>query len=146
MKKILSILLVLSLAFTASIHAQESKLLNLVAGDTLVLSSSSDTTSKTLSTTAGYSSFTLQVNLTKLSGTIAANSAKVYVYGSLDGANYTILDSSAAFTDITTNVAVFKYSPAYFTRYKVQVRPMGAITATYSAIPRFYYVAKLYDR
>lgn len=143
---LISVFFALALLFVApQVKAQEATLVPLIAGDSLSLSGSADTTTKTLSVTAGYSSFAIQVNLTKLSGTIAANSAKVYVYRSLDAVNYVLTDSSAAFTDQTTNVAQFSYTPAPFTRYRVQIRPMGGVTATYAAIPRFWYVAKRYN-
>ena len=143
MKKIL-VMMVLSLGLLFSIEtkAQNATLLPLVAGDTLSQSTSSDTVTKVIRVTAGYSALGIQVVQTKLSGT---GSGKVYLYGSLDGTNYNLTDSSAAFTDITTNVAYFTKTTTPYTYYKIQARPMGAATGTQSAIVRVYYVLRKHD-
>lgn len=145
MKKFL-VLMVMSLGLILSTsiesNAQSATLLPLIAGDTLSQSASSDTVTKVIRATAGYSAIGIQVNQTKLSGT---GSGKVYLYGSLDGTNYVVTDSSAAFTDVTTNTAFFTKVTAPYTYYKVQARPMGAATGTQSAIVRVYYVMKKHD-
>lgn len=144
MKKIL-VLMVMSFAMilsTIESKAQSQTLIPLAAGDTLSQSSSSDTVTKVIRATAGYSALGIQVNQTKLSGT---GSGKVYLYGSLDGTNYVVTDSSAAFTDITTNVAFFTKITTPYTYYKVQARPSGGDTGTQSAIVRVYYVLRKHD-
>lgn len=143
MKKILflSVMIAAMLSFT-EVKAQNATLISLAAGDTLSQSTSSDTVSKVIRATAGYSAIGIQVNQTKLSGT---GSGKVYLYGSLDGTNYVVTDSSAAFTNVTTNVAQFTKSNAPFTYYKVEARPVGGDTGTQSAIVRVYYVFKKHD-
>lgn len=142
MKKFILIMVLGLLAFTVESKAQNATLIALAAGDTLSQSASSDTVSKVIRVTGPASTFAIQVNQTKLSGT---GSGKVYLYGSLDGTNYVLTDSSSAFTDQTTNVAQFTKSPAPFTYYKVQARPMGAATGTQSAIVRVYYVIRKYN-
>lgn len=132
----------LGLLFSIETKAQNATLLPLVAGDTLSQSTSSDTVTKVIRVTAGYSALGIQVVQTKLSGT---GSGKVYLYGSLDGTNYNLTDSSAAFTDVTTNVAYFTKTTTPYTYYKIQARPMGAATGTQSAIVRVYYVLRKHD-
>lgn len=144
MKKFL-VLMVMSFGLilsTIETQAQSQTLIPLAAGDTLSQSASSDTVSKVIRVTAGYSALGIQVNQTKLSGT---GSGKAYLYGSLDGTNYVVTDSSAAFTDITTNVAFFTKVTTPYTYYKVMARPMGAATGTQSAIVRVYYVLRKHD-
>lgn len=144
MKKILA-LMVLSLSMlfsTIETKAQSATLFPLVAGDTLAMSASSDTVSKVIRATAGYSALGIQVNVTKLSGTVAG---KAYLFGSLDGTNYVLTDSSAAFADQTTNIAQFSKNTTPFTHYRVMAKPVGGNTATYSAIVRVYYVLRKHD-
>lgn len=141
MKKLIFILLAGLLAFVSETNAQSASLLPLAAGDTLAMSSSSDTVTKTIRVTAPAAGVGIQVVMTKLSGTA---SGKAYLYGSLDGTNYVISDSSSAFTDVTTNVAQFSKSPVPWTHYRVQVRPMGAATGTQSSIVRVYYITRNY--
>lgn len=141
MKKFLSLLL-LVVGIASTTMAQRATLMTLVAGDTLVMSSSSDTVSKVITATAGYSALGIQVVQTELSGTTAG---KAYLYGSLDGTNYNLTDSSAAFADQATNVAYFTKTTTPYVYYKVQCRPMGAATATFSGIVRVYYVLRKHD-
>lgn len=142
MKKFILIAIMGLLAFTVPAMAQNATLMPLAAGDTLSQSASSDTVSKVIRVTSPASTFAIQVVQTKLSGT---GSGKAYLYGSLDGTNYVLTDSSSAFTDQTTNVAQFTKSPAPFTYYKVMARPMGAATGTQSSIVRVYYVIRKYN-
>jgi hypothetical protein len=141
--KIFSVLLV-SLALMASTFqakAQHATLMRLAAGDTLVTSASSDTVSKVLTVTAGYATLTFQVEVNKISGTV---DGKVYLYSSLDGSDYQLTDSSAVLTDATSNVRWFDKVAPGRTYYKVQVRPVGADTESFSAQVRVYYSAKPY--
>ena len=57
-------------------------------------------------TTSSYSVISLQVKVTKSSGTMAG---KAYIWSSPDGANYTLRDSTTL-TDVTTQYAVFDYT------------------------------------
>lgn len=141
MKKILLLVVMLGALFSFT-QAQNATLVTLAAGDTLSQSATSDTVTKIIKATAGYSALGIQVNQTKLSGT---GSGKVYLYGSLDGTNYVVTDSSAAFTDVTTNTAFFTKTTTPYTYYKVQARPMGASTGTQSAIVRVYFVLRKHD-
>jgi hypothetical protein len=141
MKKILFLmLLVMSLAYQS--NAQRATLLPTILGDTVSASSGLDTVSKVIMATAGYSAFGVQVNATKVSGTV---SAKAYLYGSLDGSNYTVTDSSAAFADQTTNVAVFTKVTTPYTHYKVQVRPATGAATTQVVGVKVYYVFRKHD-
>jgi hypothetical protein len=140
MKKFLSLLLlVVGIALTS--EAQTFTTLPLKAGDTLVMSSSSDTVSKVITATAGYSAAAFKVKVTELSGTTAA---KAYLYSG-DGTDYTLTDSSAAFADQTTNIAWFTKTTTPYSHYKVEVRPVGGATATFSGIVRVSYVLKKHD-
>lgn len=141
MKKFI-ILSMLALVIGITTHAQRATLMPLVAGDTLVMSSSSDSVTKIITATAGYSALGIAVVQTELSGTTAG---KAYLYGSLDGTNYNLTDSSAAFADQTTNVAFFTKTTTPYVYYKVQCRPMGAATATFTGIVRVYYVLRRHD-
>ncbi len=146
MKKFMTILVVMmamALSYTNTAKAQSATLFPLVYGDTIIASSSSDTVSKVIPVTAGYSVMGVQVNATKVSGTVAL---KAYIYGSMDGSNYVISDSSAAFADQTTNVVQFQKTTPAYTYYKVMVRPPTTAASTQSVIIRVRYVLRKYDR
>lgn len=145
MKKLLISLVMFAglLSFTTmDAKAQEPTLIPLAAGDTLVTSGSADTVSKVINISAGYASMAVQVVLTELSGTTAC---KAYLYQSLDGSNYVITDSSAAFTDITTNTALFSKGTVPSRYVKVQVRNIGGDLTTFSGIVRIRYVLRRHD-
>jgi hypothetical protein len=141
MKKILGfmVMLVLTLSITASVKAQSAILFPLIAGDSINTIATKDTVFKVIPATAGYSAIGIQVVTTKISGTVAG---KAYLYGSLDGVNYVVSDSSAAFVDQTTNVAQFTKSNAPFTYYQVQVRESGSAVSTQVNRVRVYYALK----
>jgi hypothetical protein len=139
MKKLFA-LIVLVAGIALSSTAQSFTLMPLKAGDTLVLSASSDTVTKVITATAGYSAAAFKVKLTELSGTTAC---KAYLYGG-DGTDYNITDS-VAFTDQTTNIAWITKVTTPYSHYKIQVRPMGDATATFSGIVRVSYVYKKHD-
>lgn len=141
MKKIFAlVLLVIALSFNSK--AQNATLMPLVVGDTISASSGLDTVSKNISVTAGYSALGIQVVATKISGTV---SLKAYLYESLDGTNYVVSDSSAAFADQTTNVAQFTKTTTPFTYYRVQVRPATGAATTQAVKVRVYYVLRKHD-
>jgi hypothetical protein len=140
MKKILFLALVIAFSFAS--QAQRASLMPLAVGDTMITSASLDTVIKTIPITAGYSALGIQVVGTKVSGTV---SGKAYLYGSLDGTNYTVTDSSSAFVDQTTNAAFFTKVTVPFTYYRVQYRSATGATSTQSVIIRIYYVARRHD-
>lgn len=143
MKKIIAIM-ALVVGVLSTTMAQRATIFPLVAGDTLTTSSSRDTVTKIITATAGYSALGIQVVTTKVSGTIAG---KAYLYSSLDGTNYTLTDSSAAFANQTTNTAFFtKTGGIPYTYYKVTVQDaIGGSTSTQANIVRVYYVLRRYD-
>jgi hypothetical protein len=142
MKKFLIILsMVVGVAFSAT--AQYATLMPLKVGDTISTSSSRDTVTKVITATAGYSALGIQVVTTKVSGTVAG---KAYLYGSLDGINYTLTDSSAAFADQTTNTAFFIKTTTPYVYYRVRVQDaIGGSTSTQANIVRVYYVLRKHD-
>lgn len=129
----------LLMILTSLAFSQSAVQMPLKAGDTLSAVSAVDTVTRYISATAGYSAMAIQVIATKQSGTV---SAKAYLYGSLDGTNYTLTDSSAAFTDITTNVAYFTKVTTPYTKYKVQVRPATTVATTQGVLVTIWYVLK----
>lgn len=130
--------------FASGAMAQSASLFPLAAGDTVSTSSSRDTVTKVISVTAGYSALGIQVNATKISGTV---SAKAYLYSSLDGTNYNLTDSSSAFANQTTNVVWFtKTGGLPYTSYKVTVQdPIGGATSTQAVQVRVRYVLRKFD-
>jgi len=120
-----------------SVNAQNAVLFPLIAGDTLT---NADTLYKTISVTAGYSTLGVQVNVTKLSGTVAGN---VVLIGSLDGVNYQpVLGDTVALAN-TTGVQVLKFrrpSPEN-TFYRLLFISSGS----QSYVPRVYYSLKKYN-
>jgi len=142
MKKLITLLL-LAMVIGITTQAQRATLMSTVAGDTIITSSSRDTMSKVITATAGFSALGIQVNATKISGTV---SAKAYLYSSLDGVNYSLTDSSAAFANQTTNVVWFTKTTTPYVYYKVAVGdPLGLSTSTQSVKVQIYYVLRRYD-
>jgi hypothetical protein len=143
MKKIFYIMTFGLMLFASThINGQSATLMPLVAADTVDATSGLDTVSKVIKSTAGYSAMGIQVVGTKISGTV---SCKAYLYGSLDGTNYILTDSSAAFADQTTNTTYFAKVTAPFTHYKVQVRPATAVATTQKVRVRVYYILRKHD-
>jgi len=139
MKKLAFLVTVCILAAVAS-YSQSATQMALVAGDTLVASSSRDTVTKIFSNTSAGSVVGVEIKGTKISGTI---SAKAYIYGSLTGASYNLIDSSAAFADQATNYVWFNKSLLGYTSYKVTVEsPKGGATGTQSMQVRVSYAIK----
>lgn len=91
MKKILSFLFAFTLLFAVGAKAQfgTAYAFPLVQGDTLT---NTDTVAKVIKTTAGYSEIGVQVNLNKISGTVAG---KVYLFASNDTRSYFLIDSAS---------------------------------------------------
>jgi hypothetical protein len=137
MKKFLLIAsLMLVIGFTAS--AQRATLFPLVAGDTISTVATLDTVTKIIPATGSYNTLGVQVNFTKVSGTVTQ---KAYLYSSLDGTNYNLTDSATAFANAAGAQAIwFTKTSIPYTYYKVQVRNVGLTTSTESGIVRVYYV------
>lgn len=142
MKKLLFLFAVV-MCFTSAVKAQTASLMPLAVGDTINTTSGTDTVFKYLPVTAGYSVMGIQVNGTKLSGTAVG---KAYLYGTLDGVNYNLTDSTAAFTDQTTNAVWFTKTPPAYTKYMIAVHQPTSAASTQSVIIRVWYVLKKYDR
>lgn len=121
MKKFLLIAFLGSLGLTSHAQFGKASAFPLVAGDTL---NNTDTVTKFIPATAGYSCTGIQINLNKISGTIAGHA---YLYESLDGVNYFPTDTASYVTLSTT-------TPAIST-------PVAAAVATFSkaTVPWVYY-------
>lgn len=143
MNKILFLFAVV-MCFTATVRAQSATRMPLVAGDTVITSASVDTVFKLLPATAGYSALGIQVNATKVSGTITA---KAYLYSSLDGVKYNLTDSATAFANSAGLQSVWftKTGGIPYTYYQVQVRQPGISGSTESLAIRVWYVLKKFD-
>lgn len=137
MKKIVFLLLVITGLFAAKATAQSATRMPIAAGDTISTSATLDTVTKIFTATGPYHTLGLQVVTTKVSGTVAG---KAYVYSSLDGTNYTLTDSSGAFTDITTNTAFFTKTSVPYTYYKVELRSATGAPSTQINAVKVYYV------
>lgn len=128
--------------FTTS-YAQRASYIPIVEGDTVSTSSSLDTVSKVLTVTAGYSALGIQVVGTKTAGTITS---KAYIYSSLDGNNYLLTDSSAAFANAAGAQSVFfTKTTTPYVYYKIQVRPPSSATTTEGLAVKVYYVLRKHD-
>jgi hypothetical protein len=108
-----------------------SAIFPLVAGDTL---NNTDTVFKKLPVTAGYNIIGINVDLTKISGTVAG---KAILYGSTDGVTYFPTDSmsyvipltSSVSTPTVTNMAYFQKTGAPWTSYLITATSSGTVSA-----------------
>lgn len=112
-----------------SVQAQIAKPLGIVAGDTVITSSSLDTVSKVIQVSAGYSTLSIQVVGTRNSGAVTS---KAYLYVSNDGVDYDLTDSTAAFANSGRSSRYFTKVAPPWTFYKVQVRPPSLAPSTES--------------
>lgn len=97
MKKIIIMLLVsIALLSRYTANAQASFVGTTTNPTRAILNATADTA--TYTTTNSFTTYTIQVKVTKATGTMAG---KVYIYNSPDGANYTIRDSMTL-TNVTT--------------------------------------------
>lgn len=147
-KNLLAALLMVGLSFAYQAKAQygSSKLMTIVAGDTVSTSSSMDTVSKVITATAGYSALGIEVIATKVSGTVTS---KAYLYGSLDGSVYNLTDSaSAAFANSAGAQSVFftKTAGLPYTHYRVQVRQPTTAGSSEVVAVAVRYVLKGFDK
>ncbi len=142
MKKIVLLLVVIASLLTTESNAQSATLIPLAAGDSISTSSSKDTVQKIITATGAYHTLGIQVVTTKISGTVVG---KAYLYSSLDGTNYSVTDSSAAFTDVTTNSVFFTKTTVPYTYYRVDVRAADGANSTQVNRVRVYYVFRRSD-
>ena len=149
MKKFITILSVILCFATITSHAQVAGAyaFPLAAGDTLT---NTDTAARSFVVSGGYGSMSVQVNLNKLSGTVAG---KVYLYAASDSRNYTLIDS-ASYVAIPagasgtifgaaagyTHVARISRSAPSDTKYLVAATSSGTV----SAPVQFIYALKKY--
>ena len=156
MKKILFLLLLVGVTALSvnTAHAQKgyAAIMPTVQGDTL---NNADTVAKLITASAGYSVMGIQVNLTKISGTVAG---KVYLYQSLDKVNYTLTDSAVystaptftstiypgGITPTATNVAIFQKNTTPSVYYMVEAVSSGTVSAALQVLytTRQYFITK----
>src|SRR4051812_30981970 len=141
MKKLIALLMLtfgLFVLTKQTAHAQNATLFPLIAGDTLT---NTDTLYKTISVTAGYAVMGVEVDVTKISGTIAGN---LVLMGSLSGGNYTpVQGDTVAVLGNTTGTAVYRFKrlAPEVTSYRLLFISSG----TQSYVPRVYYTLKKYN-
>jgi hypothetical protein len=105
MKKVTFLLtLFVTLAFSSMAQFGRAGLFPLVAKDTLV---ANDTIQKVITATAGYNAIGIQANINKLSGTLTG---KMYLYTSLDNANFTLTDSASYVSTVTSSFSTPTYT------------------------------------
>ncbi len=142
MKQFISILLALVL-FGSTAKAQTWSTFPVIAGDTL---NNADTVTKSFPVTAGYSVMGIQVNLKKISGTVAG---KAYLFRSSDGVSYQLIDSASytavptgsMFSTTVTNVAQFEKPYPSGGKYLVNAVSSGSVSARVT----MQYVVRRYD-
>jgi hypothetical protein len=126
------ILFLLTMCFTlalSSAYAQDAAGYMAVK-DTIT---NADTSSHEMTITGGKSAISFQVNVIKLTGTVAGS---VKVWGSVDGSTYgTTAVSTTALTDATANYLV-TFTANHYKKYKVDVITTGTSTAS----TRTYYL------
>ena len=130
MKKLLSILMIATLAFTAvETKAQSAVLVS--STDTLNNTETAYISLPTL--TGGYYSIGIQAVVTKVSGTVGGTAI---IQGSLDGTNYvTIGSDTLTFSDQATNTKVWAITPSVYQYHRVKFVSSG----TQVSIPKVYY-------
>lgn len=93
-----------------------------------ITNTSSDTMAYVFSAAKLYSVVAIQPVVTKASGTMAGTA---YLYGSIDGVNYVLLDS-LTLTNVTTNTVVWKQTNSPYKSFRVVVGGATTVTATVS--------------
>lgn len=93
--------------------------------------------SQTVKIDGYHSNVSVQVNLKKLSGTLAG---KLFLYGSLTGgktatsaAQYEKVDSLTLGNYTSTFVKVFKVAPSNYVFYRIQMEPTGTNSTEFSS-------------
>lgn len=132
MKKILSILFVLSFALGA--FAQSFPLT--VTGSPVT---NTGTATAVIKMAQSYTTVSIQPIITKTSGTVAGT---VTLQGSVDGVNFVTVDTAFAAskrvtytaTNVTTNAPVFIIKNSPYLYYQVSYTGSGTMVATFTAI------------
>lgn len=133
MKKFAAVIF-LSFAFLLSSTAQVATLFPLIAGDTVT--DATVTVIKSITSTKGHSAVTMQVVLTKVSGTVAGTTK---LQGSLNGTNWEDIGSAFTHTDVASQAKAFTQTGGSpYTFY----RTITVGTGTMKAQVRVYYVKK----
>jgi len=137
MKKFICFILTALLVFAGGqvVTAQRALTFPVVSADTL---SNTDTTSKVLQITAGYSGIAIQPVITRLSGTAAG---KVYLFESLDGVNYGLATDSITLSNQVTNTVIWKKAAPNPVFYRIQATSSGTV----SQAVRIHYVLRKHD-
>lgn len=133
------------LSFTESKAQVGWKRLSIAAGDTISTSASLDTVQKYVSLTAGYSSTSIKVKYTKISGTVAL---KAYIYPG-DGTDYDTApsDSSAAFGSTSSWVRFDKYATSLApSHFRIEVRAANGAVSTQAVKIEVFYFPKGYKQ
>lgn len=120
--KALIVMLFVGLGMTA--NAQQSYEGYMAVKDTIT---NADTSRQEVTITGPKANITFQVNVIKLTGTVAGN---LKVYGSLDGSTYVTTPlTTTSLTDGTVNYAV-AYTTNSYKKYKVETVTTGTSTAS----------------
>lgn len=133
MKKILSILTAVVICFQFSTASAQSAVPLTPTLDSIVTSSSLDTVYATKQVGSGFTTVTIQVVATKVSGTVTGT---VELQGSLDGVNYTrIATDTLAMTNVSVNTKIWTVTNNPYIYYRTAV---FAPSSTYKAYIRNY--------
>lgn len=126
---------VFAISATQKASAQSAVKMAVASADTL---SNTDTTSKVLNVSGGFSKITFQVNVSRLSGTAAGS---VVLYGSLDGVNYVSTGDTLTLTNQATNTAIWDKGVPAYTYYKVVAISSGTV----SEVLNVWYLTRKYQ-
>ena len=131
MKKILSFLLIATLAFTAA-NAQNNRAIAVTttaygnALDTVDNTESHYTTTSTVNEWHANKSVQAQVIVTKISGTVGGT---LGLYGSMDGTNWTICETATTPSDASANYFIATTKRYY--KYRVGWTGTGTMSASF---------------
>jgi hypothetical protein len=120
MKKLLLLSVFALTVFAAQAQKGSGVVLPLAVGDTI---KNTGTVSKFITLSGGYDGTSVQVVLSKISGTGAGT---VQLQGSVDGVNYVNLGSAFTITDVTTQTQIFYVGNPL--PYKIKVLCTGSGT------------------
>lgn len=137
MKNLLFLLMVavFSLVATSDIQAQSGTKMSVAVADTLT---NTDTTSKVIPITGGFSSLAIQPIVKRLSGTAAGT---VVLYGSVDGVNYVATGDTMTLTNQVTNTTLWKIGVPAYSYYKV----IAISSGTVSEVLNVWYILRKYQ-
>lgn len=142
MKKLLAFLLIAALPFASHAQTGIAYTFPLVAGDTL---NNTDTVFKFIPITAGYSVSGIQVNTTRISGTLAG---AAYLYTAVDSKNYHVTDTASYVAYVAPSVAIpTATSGCTFRKSTPEVAGIWVVvvsTGTYSGVVQVAYTVRKY--